>query len=769
MVPFLASPCSTPTSAPGAPYRCVPLRSIPGQFSRLSVSMLDSSAFDVQYTPCQSLPPFASWAEGPSPAHCFFQCSYAVAGPVRRQYLFYYSMERQDAQTQDALRNLQPNVYPLDYPGLAVDLMLLAARLCLPCSNAPCPLGKWRPQVEGCGPPTCNTLLCPVMEPRADDTMSGSMGYEAYDDGCVSNCSVPPNAYIIAQAPIGHGDACPWQCMFGFYLERVVVTVRPNENRTNDVCLPCSPAACHAGIEEYHVAACVPTSRRSDFCRPCPSSVFAIPVPSMRPGECEFACQPNISFRSSVDQQCYPCPTNTVTCPAGFSVVCATQPCQACPPLPVSLWSSAMAMPSSTAQCRVACRSGFHTLDAATRAVLLPPAFSYDVGTILCAPCAQRPTLPCPARTCPIGFFMPVPGSGLCMRCPTDHDCGLGQFPSGCICTQCPAVPVNYMPILASQASMLLQLHANYSVSIRCAMVCTWNTMLLAGCVPCSTFNTPALTFYAVWNASNGTRWWSAALDPPHLPPRSASLASERRAGLCWPCPPGTITSNGDADLCLSPAPAPVTNQLTFVSSDLAVLTSDNVLPASLFTATRRKLLQLSGSSRQQRPMAQRLCPAFASGDHPNCRCNPGFIMHQDACVFEQRCSAQHRLALAPHDTASASLRLVKHPLPTCQPHETRDPQHAHCVARQGTRAGLADMLRAQTACGPGHFFDASAALCVPCPRGTYSAYHGLGPCLACPRDMTTHAERSLLRTQCVVPLEADTPFALQDVGRALQ
>ena len=129
MLPFDANPCSyKETSVLGPPYRCVPVMSVAGQFSSLSL-LLQSSTFTVQYTPCQGLPPFAWWSVGPEPSMCFFQCLYAIAGPIARQYLFYYGMEKPDAVTQHMLGRLPSNVFPLDYPGLGVGLMLMAQKV----------------------------------------------------------------------------------------------------------------------------------------------------------------------------------------------------------------------------------------------------------------------------------------------------------------------------------------------------------------------------------------------------------------------------------------------------------------------------------------------------------------------------------------------------------------------------------------------------------------------------------------------------------------
>ena len=129
MVPFSLSLCSYEgdiTVVLGKPYRCAPVQSMAGQFSRLSLQEQNSDAFSVQYTPCQGLPESSGWVIGPQPSMCFFQCQYAVAGPISQQYLFYYGMQQPDVLTQNVIQNLGSNVFPLDYPGLNTGLMLMA-------------------------------------------------------------------------------------------------------------------------------------------------------------------------------------------------------------------------------------------------------------------------------------------------------------------------------------------------------------------------------------------------------------------------------------------------------------------------------------------------------------------------------------------------------------------------------------------------------------------------------------------------------------------
>lgn len=308
---------------------------------------------------------------------------------------------------------------------------------------------------------------------------------------------------------------------------------------------------------------------------------------------------------------------------------------------------------------------------------------------------------------------------------------------------------------------MLLALYG-YSVPIRCPVVCAWNWMPLlptSACVPCSTLNTPALSFYAVWNASNGTRWWRPDQDPPHLPLRPAAGGPERRAGLCWPCPPGTLTLPNDADLCLSSSLTTVSSQLQASSQGEEGLVFFNpLLRQQVVVRPLRKLLSLPA---QQGSPAAAVCPHFASG--PSCTCNPGFVWSDaaHACVFEQRCSQSHRLVLAPHKDTT-SLRLIKHPDPCHHLGGARN-MHVQCgtpYSRSTNRAARHELVPLH-ACGPGMYFASASGMCHPCAPGSYSTHHGLRLCLPCPRGMTTLDTGSVLRAQCVIPMTADLPFAL--------
>ena len=516
------------------------------------------------------------------------------------------------------------------------------------------------------------------------------------------------------------GDACPWECDYAYFRDTIVVD--RDQNETADICRACDPSACAPGIEEYFPARCQPQSNRSAFCRPCPqASPFSRLAPtSLKAGHCQYECAPNVSYRSSLDQQCKPCQTQFF-CPAGFRRVCDENPCVACP---AAMPSSMAPMPSNGAACQVACKDGYLALDART-GLPMPLAVSYDAGTIACASCAQRS---CPVRSCPQGFFMPVPGSGICQRCATVYDCPLATFPSSCICTQCPPLSGGRVPILQAQAAALGMPSAVQGWGI-CPSVCPPNTMLLLdACVQCGSLGQG---YFALWNASNGTRWWPQDQDPSFLPPRPEG--PERRAGLCWPCPPGFVTLPGDPDLCLS------VDKVLRPQRALAPISQGVVL----HRLPRIGRLPEVRSARRLLQHGEGLCPPFASGNP--CACNPGFERRGARCVLSACSRRGMRLQAHPDGTS-----LILH--------------HPHDEPRRSAHAAPLPPLTFP-GCAPGQQPRPEGG-CAPCPRGSFSRHTGLAPCIPCARALTTLAEGSLSPAQCVVPRIADRPFALPAVER---
>ena len=272
-------------------------------------------------------------------------------------------------------------------------------------------------------------------------------------------------------------------------------------------------------------------------------------------------------------------------------------------------------------------------------------------------------------------------------------------------------------------------------------------------CVPCTTDTSSELIYFALWNASNGTRWWPPNQDPPHLPPRPPPQANygERRAGLCWPCPPGTQTLPGDPDLCLS-TNKDVSTQLVYAQDSL-ILVQPTLGMIPSFKG--RRLLSSMPSSTEMI-----ICKKFASGPLCN-QCNPGFEEKTEnvadkmvECVMiksQSSCSSQVQSILTVHlhpqgQSLQMEPKLIKMTSPPAA-------------------FSLASILQHHEGCGPGmavtnsSFLLDNAPICAPCAKGKYSGYFGWGPCLKCPLSTTTMKEGSISAIQCVVPMEEDLPF----------
>lgn len=592
----------------------------------------------------------------------------------------------------------------------------------------------------------------------------GPIAASYQNGGCSELCTFPPNSHLTGLAPVGMGDACPWQCNFAYYMD-VAEILDPveQENETSYVCLPCDPSACIPGLEEYHPALCLPQSNRSAFCLPCPqASSLSKLVAGGAVGQCQYECLPGVSYQSSVDRQCKPCPSPEVYCPAGFKRICAENPCVVCPAA-LLLAPGILSMPSNSDACQISCRDGYHTIQAGR--VLLPPlASSYNATSVTCASCSLRPSIPCPImHSCPLGYVF-VAASGVCRKCATVYDCGLGMFASSCMCVQCPPIRnSSVVPILQAQADALLVTagpSAKTGVVIAgwgtCPLVCAPPHYGQGGCVLCSSFNTPGFNYFAMWNASNGTRWWPADQDPPHLPPRS-TLSAERRAGLCWPCPAGYETLAQDPDLCLSPLQVPRTGQVFAprILSQQQLVSLPLPHPNAKALAVRGRRLLSHGAG------AMMMCPAFATHNDQTraCECNPGFHWDARRCIMSRPSSFCKEFSLLEVHPNGRSLRFKEGSASSrkqCPEGKVRD-AHGHCRRAQHSHRRVD--VGHDAGCDPGQEQE-SLGVCKPCARGTYSGHKGFSPCMKCPSaGTTTKAEGSIAAAQCAVPLQADQTF----------
>ena len=770
MTPYTSYPCNDyeVTTKLGAPYTCVPVQSIPGLFARLGVSTTNLHNFTIQYIPCEGLPPFAQWSPGPDPTLCFFQCNYAISEAGARQYAYYYWMEQGGwSPFLSSILSLPPqsNLFLLDYPGLSRQLMPLSLQICLTCPKTQCPWGKFRPIIDtihGCGGATCS-------DSRGCQVVPGGVVTEYAEDGCSSNCNLPANAYLTGLSLPGTGDNCRWICKLGFFRETVIEDSDTNE--TMDICTSCSSSACNQGAE-FIPSFCLANAQPRDFCIACPvdSRGLAVLSSNTPKGVCKYDCVPGVAYTATGQQggamtDCIACKSSNASfCAAGFRRICAVDPCVPCPKLPSSIWTSAVTMPSNTDVCQAACKAGYHTLIDSTVVSGNALLKSYDPKVLVCALCSLRPSIPCTSSNtlCANGYyFVATTRGGICKLCPTVYDCGIGFSPSSCICTMCRTNLVGGVFIHQRSADELAtRVPQNVSSSNKivadwgtCPAVCPQNSVIVRGvCTPCSTITVTALTpftaFYSVWNASNGVRWWDAGQDPIHLAVRPLQKnTEERRAGLCWPCPPGTFTASDDTDLCNSVV---VLQQTVYnvpsVDMSGVILTSSSKsqggVPKQISSIIFKAFSFLTGQGTKQKSSLSTVTTSAPSQS----QAGPGTLRRRallsvPAVHPRNGLNQQHAHA----NRISKGIRVHRHHKPlhpspsgpngmifTCPQFAVWDAHHGVCVCMEGFQRphqALSDFKCIRNKrLGKDH---ACASSSVTCPPEKYKDPHGI--CRLCP------------------------------------
>ena len=234
-------------------------------------------------------------------------------------------------------------------------------------------------------------------------------------------------------------------------------------------------------------------------------------------------------------------------CQAGTRVSdpCTAEPCTPCDHYEaLTKDGTAVMVPTEDATCRVRCRGGFHMVSVAEgthgQVLLLNSAFNgggWDPSEIECVPCVRRATLECPAE-CPWGTLAPH-----CTPCDYANrmpiNCTLpGTMPPPCsggpllsACIVCPQLPHGFVYVTPGTCDTACM--NGYGAST-------------IGCMACSRLfvprGAPFLRYDARWDAAPARRWWPAAFDPPHLPPRPTlrfgheqTLRLEPTASVCWP------------------------------------------------------------------------------------------------------------------------------------------------------------------------------------------------------------------------------------------
>ena len=523
------------------PYRCVSDHPPPG-----FVAVFDPQ---LSWRPCGPLPADAAWSQGPRADACYVRCRWGAQTAALQAFL----QQEWAAQAETWADVVGSGLIPYTQA-------LAAARVCFPnISSAECPDGFFfLGSVVAPQPPSRRRLLQLLPESSsssgttdtttaADTTTTATTTEEdsttppdsssssssnndtsfffmaftsaaaetdavaavqstsrasdgVVGGGCVPLAALPPHAH--AQTDGG------WACDAGFFL---------TSNRSS--CAACVASSCREG-EWFASDECV--------CYLCPSFLPQAALVAGIRGACAYQCvppaRPNPTgntppcLSASSSSSCQRLDNQTqLWCPPGQRWVGCACDASACGG---QLQTTQQPAPSADGVCRVYCRAGLHTIDRASLLAVADPTQPQDPSRILCEPCVQRPSVPCPPPPPPPC----APSSTPCLSAENEQG---GSYQCGDLCVRCPG-----------------QLGPLQVWATGCTVACVRDAYMAfdgKSCVPCGRLPVPAhapyAAFHATWNATPGRRWWPRAYDPPHLTKqRRGANDDETRSGVCWPC-----------------------------------------------------------------------------------------------------------------------------------------------------------------------------------------------------------------------------------------
>ena len=276
----------------------------------------------------------------------------------------------------------------------------------------------------------------------------------------------------------------------------------------------------------------------------------------------------------------------------------------------------------------------------------------------------------------------------------------------------------------------------------------------------CATlFSKAPLTYFALWNASAGGRWWPSSDDALlQMPLRQSAVTMESRGGICWPCPSGTTTLY---DLCDTATQQVAQITSVSASTTITITYTPKPPPRPPPPAPRRsrRLLSMAaphacgvdlGHVSGARPM--RLCGmrvrlrqslthlptckggyARMSAGGPCARCPPGSVGQDGTCRAcpdghmstggDAACVDRGNTCAALHSVYSGIAGLCMQ----CPRRQQPAPDHKYTSRTIDTACGCsAGAHPSQQRIGKG---GSSTVICVQCPEGSHKRHVGFAQC----------------------------------------
>lgn len=821
---YFSQICPGTTNAPL--YQCTPSTLPPGMFISLRVRVGASGTasdtterflFQQCHDPMYN-PQLVQWVSGNDIRECFAGCMYGINQTAALSYMQKYGSDASEVRNNIFLKRMLQD----------------AESLCLPCPLiSPCPVGRFRPRGDTnplCGPPCAiqrNPPLCGASEMLT---------------GCIGQCAnLPDNAGYIGGSEVLGNDHCPWQCNLGFHLSDdgarciaclIIEETLPEENATRLITNLCNASEFVVLPPEE----CLPWHTSTELCKACPR------IPNGRSigwdhGRCKYQCYPGY-FLSNISE-CSPCTTISENiCPIGMfldrescNLRGETPVCKACAAKPMLNFTSNGGLNAS--QCRGICPPGFHTVSLRTGAYFSPSRlhllpFVPDAECRICTPSDGRTCLRPLGSACFGGFYknMSVDESqiGGCVPCRQSHQCkGKGVYAPQCSGTEvadAPCLPCSEDALKDGQVTTkqfiayeviasLNSLSAQQVISPQlCPRVCLNNfvrdpaspnkeqcmsckasalqaqmqldpSKVMAtskGCIEVGAQPSACSFVFAHWNATPAKPWWDLAATPwfPRL--------QGQRAGICWPCPGGRITSEKDTDLCtlLPGFVSGATDGLPVVDS-IPALPVDVGLTINAIPSARTMLLRdRKNTAPKPRTAGRRLMTlnlstlTASSTELGSTACPYGYYkpnQGEGMCFACPRGSSTRSLgsvSLASCMCFYGYYRLSNRQGSFCQPcpadtfknmsvsvmHPTTDAQ-AKCTPCPANQTTYGNVGATRCACRLGMIMDPTTGLCAWCTPGYY--------CTPCDKEESEECpSEGIQQVQCF--LGASSPQGSYDV-----
>ena len=691
---------------------------------------------------------------------CFLGCKYGIKTDGVQKY-YYESSHTTTSMDKDIPWN---NVfYPL--------VIGIADSVCRPCSLVRCPLGTFRPKItDTCGP-ACGLVLAAG---HAAEECTGCSGQ--------CRPPKTGQVIVDGSIDLGN-DECPWVCAKGWHRTETdyeadgcrecsaenpdtfcwagYVLVPPQEcfptSRKQELCKKC---------ENVTGGKAKAWNNQTQECTyECLAGHFALDASHK-------AC-PSCSAYNDEE-----CPIGTfrdvMGClERGTAPLCI--PCLVPSDLESNLFSFTTNGGNSSRNCSALCRTGMHSLTRDTNQYvwdLDSHAIGTNVFNLRCEPCNVIDNITCHGH-CAGGQFRNSNVSngltgGACQKCTMSKECGAGRYAALCGgnesanvgCMRCssqilydPATGekvrefVSYDLVKDSEKQGLMF----WEAGSHCPSVCIPNYARVVygegmsarpACVACASLvkslgceaetrasqayasgqPRPCEFVYSHWNATPALMWWDVvgSFTPSFIPYTIAKASVPvSRAGLCWACPMGEGTIQGDTDLCVLQAgygrsggsSYPIKMEIPALSDDIYVSMQEPVMPyVDVATGRRRQLLQEVDAS----SMMSGAAVAVVVGGR-NVQCPVGYYKPNrgDGPCF----TCPHGMSTYSKGASSV----------------------AECV------------------CLPGWSPNSKEGGCTPCPEDTYRPFQAttttlpslLSACLPCPVNETTFGRINSSKCSC--------------------